>query len=118
MDHGREALMRFFGAQCDALELFGLAEEVLDQMPPFIHLLVNAEGLASARVLRDDDLCSALIEIGDQCADRQPLDQRRDVDCIEALPGHEREAHEIAERVRERQYLSGHPATRLADGLA
>ena len=42
MDHGGEAVIGFVGAQRDAFELLELAEEVLDQMPPFAHLLVGS----------------------------------------------------------------------------
>ena len=37
MDHGGEALIRLVGAHGDALELLELAEEVFDEMPPFVH---------------------------------------------------------------------------------
>ena len=43
MDHGGEALIGLAGAHCDTFELLELAEEVLDEMPPFVHLLVEGE---------------------------------------------------------------------------
>ena len=43
MDHGGEALIGLFGAHGDALELLELSEEVLDEVPPLVHLLVDGE---------------------------------------------------------------------------
>lgn len=41
------------------------AEEVLDQMAPFIHFEIDGDRLGATRVLRDDDLGAAPIEVGD-----------------------------------------------------
>ena len=57
-------------------------------MTPFVHLGVDLERDGAARVLRDHDLGAALVEIGDdvvaveglvgdQGAEFDPLDQRR-----------------------------------------
>jgi hypothetical protein len=43
VDHGLEALIDFACAHGDALELFEFAEKVLDQMSPFVHLIVDSE---------------------------------------------------------------------------
>ena len=51
MDHGCKALVGFLGAQGDALELLELAEEILDQVTPFIHLLVDGERPCAAWML-------------------------------------------------------------------
>jgi hypothetical protein len=48
MDHGGETLVCLVGAHGDAFELLELAEEVLDEMPPFVHLLVDARASRSA----------------------------------------------------------------------
>jgi hypothetical protein len=56
MDHGGEALIGLAGAHCDAFELLEPTEEILDEMPPFVHLLVDGERLCAARMLRDDGL--------------------------------------------------------------
>ena len=50
MDHGGEALIGLVGAHSDAFELLKPAEEVLDQVPPFVHLLVDSERLCAARI--------------------------------------------------------------------
>ena len=60
MDHSFEALIGLVGAHGDALELLELAEEVLDQMAPFVHLGVDLQRDGAARVLRDHDLGAAL----------------------------------------------------------
>jgi len=39
MDQGGEALIGFVGSHGDAFELLELAEEVLDQVAPFVHFL-------------------------------------------------------------------------------
>jgi hypothetical protein len=59
MDHGGEALIGFVGAHGDAFEFLELAEEVFDEVPPFIRLLVDGERLCATRMLGDDDFCAA-----------------------------------------------------------
>src|SRR4249920_3636176 len=129
MDHGGEALIGFIGAQRDAFELLEPAEEVLDQMPPFVHLRVDGERRCAARMLGDDDRGAARVEIGDdgiaveglvgdQRVEGQSLDERRNANRVEALSRQQHKAHEIAERIGERQDFGGHAAFRAADGLA
>ena len=65
MDHRCEALIGFVCAQRDALEFLELAEEVFDQMAPFVHFLVDGERARAARMLGDDHLGAAFVEIGD-----------------------------------------------------
>ena len=62
MDHRCEALIGFVAAHGDALELFEFAEEILDQMTPFVHFQVDLERLASPRMLGDDDFRAALVQ--------------------------------------------------------
>src|SRR3954470_2189399 len=66
------------GAQGDALELLQLAEEVLDQVPPFVHLAVNVERCRAARMLGDDGLGAALVQVRDDviAVERRVADQR------------------------------------------
>jgi hypothetical protein len=45
MDHGCEALVGFFGAQRDPFKLLELAEEVFDQVTPFVDFGVDGERL-------------------------------------------------------------------------
>src|ERR1700685_1572570 len=97
-------------------------------MPPFVHLLIDGERLCTARMLGDDDLSAARVEIGDngvaverlvgdQRVEGQTLDERRHPHRVEALSRQKHEAHQIAERVGERQDFGGHAAFRTADGL-
>jgi hypothetical protein len=65
MDHSCEAVIVFVGSQGDAFELLELAEEVLDQVTPFVHLHVDGERCAAARMLGDDVFGAARIEIGE-----------------------------------------------------
>ena len=80
-------------------------------------------------MLGDDDLGTARVEIGDygvaverlvgdQRVEGQSLDQRRNANRVEAMARQEYEAHEITERIGERQDFGGHAAFRAANGLA
>src|SRR6202022_2001080 len=96
------------------------------------HLYISssmARGFARPRMLGDDDLGAARVElgdngvaveclVGDQRVEGQSLDERRHAHRVEALSRQEHEAHEIAERIGERQDFGGHAAFRTADGLA
>src|SRR3954462_15156851 len=129
IDHGFEALIGLVGAHGNALELLELAEEVLDQMAPFVHFGVDLERGGTARMLRDHDLGAALVEVGndlvavesrvgDQGTEFDTLDQWRDPDSVEALSGQQHKADEIAESVGEGQDFCRHAAFGAADGLA
>ncbi len=129
IDHGCEALVGFVGSHGDALELFELAEEVLDEVTPLVEVEVERQGFCASWVLGDDDPGAALVEfgddgiaveglVGDQAAEIGFLEQRLDADRIETVPGQEFEAHEIAERIGEGEDLGGQAALGAADGLA
>src|SRR3984893_2178669 len=129
MDHRLEALIGFVGAHGDTLELLEFAEEVLDQMTPFVDLGVDLQWGGAAGMLRNHNLGAALVEIGDdvvaveglvgdQGAELDALDQRRDPHRVMALSRQQHESDEIAERVGEGQDLGRHAALGLADGLA
>src|SRR5690606_11564966 len=98
MDDGVEALIGLVGAHGNSLELLELAEEVLDQMAPFVHLGVDWQRPGPARMLGDDDLGATLVKIGDdgvaveglvgdQRAERDAVDERRHADRIVTMPG-------------------------------
>ena len=108
MDHGGKTLIGLVASHGNAFELFEFAEEVFDEMPPLVDLAVNCEGMASPRVLGDDDFCSPFIHVGDdpvgvkclvgnQSAKLDVVDQRSDANCIEAMTGQQDEAHQIAQ---------------------
>src|SRR4051812_6510051 len=117
------------GAQGNALELLQLAEEVLDQVPPLVHLTVNVEQRRAARMLGDDGLGAALVQvrdnviavesgIADQRPKGEPVDERRHAHRVEALPWQEHKTHQIAERIRQGQDFAGQAAFGAANGLA
>src|SRR3954454_24292025 len=98
-------------------------------MAPFVHFGVDLERDGAARMLCDHDLSAALVKIGDniiavegrvgdQGAEFDALDQRRDPDGVEALSGKQHKADEVAESVGEGQDFGRHAAPGAADGLA
>ena len=81
------------------LNFFELAEEILDEVSPLVDLQVDVARLASSRVLGDDHFRPAFVEVGDdpigveglvgdQPAELDAFDERRDADRIEALSWH------------------------------
>lgn len=116
------------GAHCDTFERLEFGEEVLDEMAPFVHLLVDGERLGSTGMLRDDGRGAARVEIGDnavaieclvgdQCVEGQSFDERGNAHGVKALPREKHEAHAIAKRIGERPDFGGHAAFRPADRL-
>ena len=65
MNGGCEAGIGFIGPHGDTFEFFELAEEVFDEMSPFIDFEIDGDRLGSTRMLGDDDLGTALVEFGD-----------------------------------------------------
>src|ERR1700754_550808 len=129
MDDGVEAGVGFVGAHGNALELFEFAEEVLNEVTPFVHLGIERQGLGPARMLGDDDLSAALVKVGNdvvaveslvsnQGAKLDPVDERRHADGIEAMARQEDEADQVAEGVGEREDFGGHATLGAAYGLA
>ena len=129
MDSGLEAFVGFVAAHGDTFEFLELAEEVLDQMTPLVHLGVDRERLASTRVLGDHDLGAACIEIGDdgvavegrvgdEGAEVARLQQRFDPDRVVALPGQQNKPDESAERVGQSEDFGGYAAFGTTNGLA
>ena len=97
-------------------------------MPPFIHLLVYFEGLGTARMLRDDDLGTAFVEVCDdgvaverlvpeQRTKIDPLDERLDANSVKALSWQQDEVNQIAQRIDQSEDFGRHPALGLADRL-
>jgi hypothetical protein len=126
MDHRGEALIGLVGAHGDAFELLEPSEEVLDEMPPFVHFLVDGERLCAARMLGDNDFGAARVEfcdngvaierlVGDQRVEGQSLDEWRHAHRIEALSRQKHEAHEIAETQKGDSKPSDRPLERRHD---
>ena len=129
MDDGGEALVGFVRPHGDAFEFLELAEEVLDQVPPLVELCIEQQRHRAPRMLRDDDLGTALVEVGndgiaveglvgDQAPEGETVDQRSDPDRIETMAGQENKADQIAERVGQRQDFGRQAALGAADRLA
>ena len=128
VDHRFEAVVCFVASHRDALEFLQLAEEILDQVAPFVNVLVDVERLGAPGMLRDYDLRPTFVHVfddpvgikslvGDQAAEFDILDQGRDADGVEAVAGQQDEPHQIPERVGQREDFGGPAALRLADGL-
>ena len=125
---GGEALVGFVGTHGDPLEVFELAEEVLDQVAPLVHLLVDRERLRSARVLGDHRLGPALVELGDdpiaiegcvpdQRLEGDALDERRHADGVVALTWQQDEADQVAQRIDQGEDLGRYAALGAPDRL-
>jgi len=89
MDVCGEALICFVCAHCDAFEFLELAEEILDQVTPLVDLGVDRQRGGAPWMLRDDDLGTALVEVGndgiaveglvgDEAVKGETVDERRD----------------------------------------
>ena len=122
-------MVGFVGSHGNAFELLEPTEEVFDEMAPFVEFAIERQWFCASWVLRDDNLGTAGIEIGDdgiaveclvgdQTSEIDAFDQRLDADRVEAMAGQELEAHKIAERVGQRQDLGGQATLGAADGLA
>ena len=128
IDHGLETAVCLVASHCYALEFLQLAEEVLDQVAPFVNVLVDVERLGAPLMLRDYDLRLALVHVfddpigikslvSDQAAEFDILDQGRDADGVKAMAGEQDEPHQVPKRVGQREDFGGPAALRLADGL-
>jgi len=98
MDHGGKAGVGFVGTHGDTSEIFQIAEEILDQMPPTIHHLINLQRFFALWSLGNTNQRTALIHlvddpVGIKCLIRQkrielqPPDQRFNPDCIVTVSG-------------------------------
>jgi hypothetical protein len=111
VDHRAVAVVDLLVARCYSAKLLELAEEVVDQMPPFVHLEVAIEGLLSRGFWRSDGDGAPVVElgaqpivvkglVGEQSAERDIQNQRFDANAVEALTGHENEARGGAAKLR------------------
>src|SRR5262245_42765835 len=128
IDEGCKASIGLFVAGCDASECLEPAEEVFDEVTPFVHFGVMRDRPKPIGFGRDDRCRAALIEIGanpvvveglvaDEGLEIQTGDQRLDTDAVVTLTGHKHEANEIAERVDQGHDFGGQAAAGAADGL-
>ena len=128
VDHGLEAAVCLVASHCYAFEFFQFAEEILDQVAPFVNVLVDVERLGAPGMLRDYDLGLAFVHVfddpvgikglvGDQTTEFDVFDQGRDADGVKAMAGEQDEPHQIPKCVGQRKDFGGPAALRLADGL-
>jgi len=128
VDHRLETAVCLVASHCYALEFLQLAEEVLDQVAPFVNVLVDVERLGAPLMLRDYDLRFALVHVFDdpvgikslvrnQAPEFEVLDQGRDAYGVKAMAGQQDEPHQVPKRVGQREDFGGPAALRLADGL-
>ena len=128
IDHRLEAAVCLVASHSYALEFLQLAEEVLDQVAPFVNVLVDIERLSAPLMLRDYDLGPAVVHVfddpvgiksfvGDQAAEFDILDQGREADGVKAVAGQKDKPHQIPERVGQRENFGGPATLRFADGL-
>ena len=98
-------------------------------MAPFVHLDVELDGLGAARMLRNDDLRAAFVEVDDdvvaieslvseQSAELDAIDERGEANRVEAVTGHQAEADKVTQRVGQGQDLGRHAAFGATNGLA
>ena len=128
VDHRFETAVSLVASHCYAFEFFQFAEEILDQVAPFVNVCVDVEGLGAPLMLRDYDLGLAFVHVcddpvgikglvGDQAAEFDILDQGCDTDGVKAMAGQQDEPHQIPKCVGQREDFGGPAALRLADGL-
>ena len=128
VDHRLETAVCLVASHSYAFEFLQLAEEVLDQVAPFVDVLVDVERLGAPLMLRDDDLRLALVYVfddpvgikrlvSDQAPEFEVLDQGRDADGVKAMAGEQDEPHQVPKRVGQREDFGRPAAFRLADGL-
>lgn len=112
MDDSSEAGVCLVVASCEATELFEALEAVLDEMAPFIHVLIVRDGHFAISFGGNDGEGAALVQgraqgivveglVGKKCCEFNAINQRIDADAVMALAGKKDKADEIAECVDE-----------------
>ena len=118
----------FFVAHGDALEFLRLAEQVFNEVTPFIDVAVDVDRQLASRHLRDDDFRAARVEVvddpvcverlvGDQAIELDAADKRGDAGRVMPLAWQQHEADEIAERIAQRQDFGRQTPFGTANGL-
>lgn len=128
MDHGAVTVFGFVGPERDAIELLEFAKEVLDEVAPLLHLLIDRERLTALRSLRDDYLGAARVHVfndhvaviglvSQQGSERDAQDQRRYTDSMTSVTGQKCKADKASERVRHDEDSCLPSTFRLSDSL-
>src|SRR5271166_4691955 len=128
MDHRAIACVGLLVARCNSSEFLELAEEVFDQMAPFVHLEVAIDRVLSIRFGWNDGDGAPAVElgaepivvegfVGEQGADGDAGDQRFDADAVVSLTRQQGEARQIAERIDKRDDFGRQTTARSPDCL-
>lgn len=78
-------MVGFVASHGDAFELFEFAEEVFDEMTPFVNLGVDGDRFETIRTLGNDDAGATLIQLGDDPVGIEGFirDQRAEGDAVD-----------------------------------
>ena len=98
VDHRLETAVCLVASHCYAFEFFQFAEEILDQVAPFVNVRVDVERLGAPGILGDYDLRLAFVQVcddpvgikslvGDQTTEFDVFDQGRDPMVSKRWPG-------------------------------
>src|SRR6266852_5524027 len=109
-----------FVTSCDASECLEMAEEVFDQMAPFVHFCIVRDALGPVGLGGNDRDCAAFVQVGTQPVVVEGLvgDQGLDTDAVVTLARQQQEANEIPECVHQGHDLGSQAAARAAYGLS
>jgi hypothetical protein len=105
-----------------------MAEEVFDQMAPYVHFCIVRDALGPVGLRGNDRDCAAFVQVGTQpvvveglVADQglkiETGDQGLDTDAVVTLAWQQHEADEFPECVHQGHDLGSQAATRAAYGL-
>jgi len=128
IDHGSEAAVGLVVTRGDTAELLESLETVLDEMTPFVHLLIVGNNGPSVCLGGNDGESPSLIQFGAQSVIVKGLvrnegfegnvrDQRLDANAVMTLAGQQNKPHQIAQSIDQRNNLGRQPAPRRTDGL-
>jgi hypothetical protein len=87
VDHGLETAVCLVGSHCDTFEFLQLAEEILDEVTPFVDVLVDIERLGAPLMLRDDDLRLGFVQAFDDPVGINALSAIRPPNSISLIRG-------------------------------
>ena len=116
IDSSRKAAISLVTAHGNALELLEFAKEVLNQMPPAVHVLVNEQGITPPRHLRDHNLHTLHLQLFEQTVGikclvsqqgfkLQSFEQLLDTLAVVPVARQQHELDQIALRIAQGQYL-------------
>lgn len=128
MHKGAEPMSEFVIARCQATKLFEAVEESLDEVPRLVSCPVGLARRQAVAARRNngfgprggdglDDYIVAIPLVGDDCLDRDGIDQRRTLRDIGDMTAGEDQSQRIAQRIDAGVDLRGQSAARPADRL-